>query len=90
MRMMATLQSIYEDDFQFKANFDDASGARCFTIAVPGPHAIQLLIHLPLGYPSTDAPVAEVYDSRGLTNAQREQIIQDLVRPCGCASDCGA
>lgn len=52
---------------------------RCFTIAIPGPHAIQLLVHLPLGYPTADAPIAEVYESFGLTNAQRTQIIHDLV-----------
>ncbi|KAF1322708.1 Impact-like protein, partial [Globisporangium splendens] len=72
------LQSIYEGAFQLKANFDDAEGVRAFTIAIPGRHAIQLLIHLPFGYPTTDAPVAEVYESFGLTNAQRDQILQDL------------
>lgn len=77
--MMRLWQSIYEDDFQFKANFDDADCVRCFTIAILGPHAIQLLVHLPLGYPTTDAPIAEVYESFGLTNAQRTQIIHDLV-----------
>lgn len=83
---MSSGQSIYEDDFQFKANFDDENGVRCFAISIPGPHAIQLLIHLPLGYPTTDAPVAEVYESFGLTNAQRDQIIQDLVRAVGFRS----
>lgn len=73
-------QSIYESDFQFKDAFDDPDGVRCFTVAVPGAHAIQLLVHLPLGYPTTDAPIAEVYESRGLTNAQRARILQDLVR----------
>ncbi|TYZ57696.1 hypothetical protein PybrP1_008543 [[Pythium] brassicae (nom. inval.)] len=72
------LQSIYASDFQFKDAFDDADGVRCFTVAVPGPHAIQLLVHLPLGYPTQDAPIAEVYESLGLTNAQRTRILEDL------------
>ncbi|KAG7401986.1 hypothetical protein PHYBOEH_008507 [Phytophthora boehmeriae] len=72
------LQSIFEDDFKLKADFDHPGATRSFTIAVPGPHAIVLLVHLPLGYPSTDPPIAEVYESFGLTNAQRDETLENL------------
>ncbi|KAL4095245.1 hypothetical protein PRIC1_008622 [Phytophthora ramorum] len=72
------LQSIFEDEFQLKNDLDQPGVARSFTISVPGPHAIVLLVHLPQGYPSTDAPVAEVYESLGLTNAQRREILENL------------
>lgn len=52
--------------------------ARSFTISLPGPHAIVLLVHLPQEYPSTDAPIAEVYESFGLTNIQRDRILESL------------
>lgn len=38
---------------------------------MPGRHAIVLLVYIPHGYPTTDAPIAEVYESLGLTNIQR-------------------
>ncbi|OWZ12244.1 Impact [Phytophthora megakarya] len=72
------LQSIFEDEIQLKTDLDQPGVARSFTISVPGPHAIVLLVHLPQGYPSTDAPIAEVYESFGLTNAQRDGIIENL------------
>ncbi|ETM38642.1 hypothetical protein, variant 1 [Phytophthora nicotianae] len=72
------LQSIFEDEFQLKSDLDQPGVARSFTISVPGPHAIVLLVHLPQGYPSTDAPIAEVYESFGLTNVQRDEILEDL------------
>lgn len=72
------LQSIFEDEFQLNRDFDDLNGARSFTIKIPGPYAIVLLVHLPRGYPSTDAPVAEVRESFGLTHEQRDQIVEKL------------
>jgi hypothetical protein len=39
-----------------------------------------LLVHLPKGYPSADPPIAEVYESFGLTNAERDAILENLVR----------
>ncbi|KAG1693684.1 hypothetical protein DVH05_023086 [Phytophthora capsici] len=74
----AELQSIFEDEFQLKSDLDQPGVARSFTISIPGPHAIVLLVHLPRGYPSTDSPIAEVYESFGLTNAQREEILDNL------------
>lgn len=61
-------------------SYDDPEGARCFVVSIPGPHAIRLRVHLPLGYPSNDAPIAQVTESFGLTNRQRDEIIDDLVR----------
>ncbi|DAZ95629.1 TPA: hypothetical protein N0F65_002258 [Lagenidium giganteum] len=72
------LQSIYDDAFQTVERFENSNGVRSFTVSIPGPHAIQLLVHLPVGYPSSDPPVAEVYESFGLTQKQRDQIIEDL------------
>lgn len=74
----AFLKSIFEDEIQLKSDLDQPGVARSFTISVPGPHAIVLLVHLPRGYPSTDAPIAEVYESFGLTNAQRDEILENL------------
>lgn len=76
---MLRAQSIYDDAVQLKSDFDQRGGARSLTVDVAGPHTIQLLVHLPVGYPSTDAPIAEVYESFGLSNAQRDEIIGDLV-----------
>lgn len=76
-------QSIYEDDVQLDPNYDDPEGARCFVVAVPGPHAIRLRVHLPRGYPSKDPPIAQVAESFGLTDVQRDEIINDLVRVLG-------
>ncbi|KAE9362505.1 hypothetical protein PF008_g49 [Phytophthora fragariae] len=72
------LQAIFADEFQLSADFDQTHGACSFTINVPGPHSIVLQVHLPSGYPSTDAPVAVVQESFGLTNAQRDQITTKL------------
>ncbi|KAG6618885.1 Impact-like protein [Phytophthora cinnamomi] len=72
------LQAIFADEFQLSDGFDQSHGARSFTIEVPGPHSIVLQVHLPNGYPSTDAPVAVVQESFGLTNAQRDQITTKL------------
>ncbi|KAG6618888.1 Impact-like protein [Phytophthora cinnamomi] len=72
------LQSIFEDDIQLKSDLDQPGVARSLTISVPGPHAIVLLVHLPRGYPSVDPPIAEVYESFGLTNAQRDEILENL------------
>lgn len=74
------MQSIYEDSVQLKEGFDGADGVQSLAVIIGGPHAIELLIHLPVGYPSTDAPIAEVYESFGLSNSQREEIVADLVR----------
>lgn len=74
------LQSIFEDEIELKSDLDQPGVARSFTISVPGPHSIVLLVHLPQGYPSTDPPIAEVYESFGLTNAQRDEILENLVR----------
>jgi hypothetical protein len=66
------LQAIFADEFRMSGG--------SFTLAVPGPYSIVLQVHLPRGYPSTDAPVAVVKESLGLTNAQRDQITGELVR----------
>lgn len=71
------LQCIYEGSVSLRE--DLAGETRSLSIAVGGPHAIELLVHLPVGYPSQDAPIAEVYESLGLSNAQRDEIIDDLV-----------
>jgi hypothetical protein len=75
-------QSIYDGAVQLKADLDQRGGARSLTVDIAGPHAIQLLVHLPVGYPSTDAPVAEIYESFGLSNAQRDEIVSELVSQC--------
>ncbi|CAI5711269.1 hypothetical protein KXD40_001515 [Peronospora effusa] len=74
----AELQTIFDNEITLKSDSDQTSGTRSITISVPGLHSIVLLVHLPQGYPSTDAPVAEIYESFGLTNAQRDEIIQNL------------
>ncbi|KAE9031491.1 hypothetical protein PF004_g48 [Phytophthora fragariae] len=75
---LEVLQCIFEDEFQLKSDLDQPGVARSFTVSVPGPHAIVLLVHLPQGYPSEDPPIAEVYESFGLTNAQRDEILDNL------------
>ncbi|CAH0473968.1 unnamed protein product [Peronospora belbahrii] len=72
------LQSIYEDKMKVQSDLDQYNRKRSVTISIPGPHLIVLLVHLPQGYPSTDAPIAEVYESFGLTNAQRDEILKKL------------
>ncbi|CEG42479.1 Uncharacterized conserved protein [Plasmopara halstedii] len=72
------LRSIFEDAFCLKADLDNSGLVRSFTISLGGPHAIVLLVHLPQGYPSIDAPIAEVYESFGLTNIQRDEILECL------------
>ena len=74
------VQSIFEEAITLKSDLDRPNLVRSFTISVPGPRSIVLLVHLPQGYPSTDAPVAEIYESVGLTNTQRDEIIQNLVQ----------
>ncbi|CAH0490542.1 unnamed protein product [Peronospora farinosa] len=74
----AELQTIFDNEITLKSDSDQLSVTRSITISVPGPRSIVLLVHLPQGYPSTDAPVAEIYESFGLTNAQRDEIIQNL------------
>ena len=58
--------------------FEGDNGIRSIQVSIPGAHEIKLLLHLPQGYPSTDAPVAEVCESFGLTTAQRDAIVDDL------------
>ncbi|CAI5746384.1 unnamed protein product [Peronospora destructor] len=72
------LQAIFKDEIKLKSDLNQSSTTRSLTISVPGPRSIVLLVHLPQGYPSTDAPVAEIYESFGLTNAQQDKIIQNL------------
>ncbi|KAJ0392265.1 hypothetical protein P43SY_006027 [Pythium insidiosum] len=72
------LQSIFEDDVQLHGDYDDPGSSRSLGISIPGPHSIQLTVHLPSTYPSDDAPVAIISESFGLTNAQRDAILGDL------------
>ncbi|GLD94483.1 hypothetical protein PINS_up003094 [Pythium insidiosum] len=72
------LQSIFEDDVQLHGDYDDPGSSRSLGIKIPGPHSIQLTVHLPSTYPSHDAPVAIISESFGLTNAQRDAILADL------------
>lgn len=63
-----------------KTDYDNPGSSRSYSVSIPGPHSIVLSIHLPLTYPSLDAPIAVVSESFGLTESQCDAIIDDLVR----------
>ncbi|KDO33676.1 hypothetical protein SPRG_19286 [Saprolegnia parasitica CBS 223.65] len=73
---LEALQAIYGDDFTWA----DATGEAqtSFFMAVPGDFCLQLLVHLPAAYPSHEPPIAEVYESFGVTTAQRDELLADL------------
>ncbi|KAJ0393501.1 hypothetical protein ATCC90586_010050 [Pythium insidiosum] len=76
--LQVSTASIFEDDVQLHGDYDDPGSSRSLGISIPGPHSIQLTVHLPSTYPSHDAPVALISESFGLTNAQRDAILGDL------------
>ncbi|OQR95288.1 impact [Thraustotheca clavata] len=45
---------------------------------IPGDFCLTLLVHLPATYPSNDPPIAEIYESFGVTTTQRDQLVQEL------------
>ncbi|CAK4075678.1 unnamed protein product [Aphanomyces euteiches] len=71
------LQSIYGDDFAW-ADSETFAQCKSFFMSIPGDFCLRLLIHLPTTYPSHDPPIAEVYESFGVSTTECEAIIQDL------------
>ncbi|KAF0697926.1 Aste57867_11423 [Aphanomyces stellatus] len=71
------LQAIYGDDFSW-ADAETYAQCKSFFMSVPGDFCVQLLIHLPATYPSHDAPIAEVYESFGVTTNECEALVHDL------------
>ncbi|OQR90397.1 impact-like protein [Achlya hypogyna] len=73
---LEALQAIYGDDFAWAV--ESGEGQKSFFMTVPGDFCLQLLVHLPATYPSQEPPIAEVYESFGVTTAERDELVADL------------
>ncbi|ETW07826.1 hypothetical protein, variant [Aphanomyces invadans] len=74
------LQAIFEHDFEWADQEIYGTQGKSFYVLIPGDYCLRLLIHLPSDYPSRSPPIAEVYDSFGVSSSECDAIIQDLTK----------
>ncbi|ETV86021.1 hypothetical protein, variant 1 [Aphanomyces astaci] len=72
------LQAIYEHDFEWADHEVYAAPCKSFYMSIPGDFCLRLLIHLPSDYPSRSCPIAEVYESFGVSSSDCDAIIHNL------------
>ncbi|RHY11448.1 hypothetical protein DYB25_001578 [Aphanomyces astaci] len=75
-------KAIYEHDFEWADHEVYAAPCKSFYMSIPGDFCLRLLIHLPSDYPSRSCPIAEVYESFGVSSSDCDAIIHNLGDVC--------